>query len=94
MRKHIVEILNVKENLINSLKKDNCIYELKESKRIIKERLGLDPIHLSYPHSMHSLLVQKAVAEAGYASATLGYGGSIRKGDDMYCLNRRFIVQE
>ena len=27
MRKHIVEILNVKENIINALREDNCIHE-------------------------------------------------------------------
>lgn len=68
--------------------------ELTASRQIIQERLGLDAVHLSYPHSMENDAVRKMVAEAGYASASLGYGGNIRKGDDVYRLHRKFIVQE
>lgn len=71
-----------------------CHQELEASRRIIKDRLGLDAVHLSYPHSMENDTVRKMAAEAGYASALLGYGGSIRKGDDVYRLHRKFIVQE
>ena len=73
---------------------EKCCFELLESKRIIKERLGLDAVHFSYPHSMQNMHVREAVAKAGYKSAALGYGGSIRKGADMYCLNRKYITQE
>ena len=71
-----------------------CLQELGESKRIIKEKLGIDAIHLSYPHSMENELVREMASRVGYVSATLGYGGSIRKGDDAFCLHRKFIVQE
>ncbi len=73
---------------------DKCRYELRESKRIIKERTGIDAVHFSYPHSMQDDAVRKDVFEAGYVSATLGYGGSIRRGDDMHLLNRKYITQE
>lgn len=73
---------------------DACLHELVESRRLIKERLGLDAVHLSYPHSMENGCVQEMVLKAGYVSATLGYGGSIRKGDDVFRLHRKFIVQE
>ena len=73
---------------------DVCRRELEASRRVIKERIGVDAVHLSYPHSMEDDAVRKAVADAGFVSATLGYGGRIRKGDDMFCLHRKFIVQE
>lgn len=68
--------------------------ELMESKRVIEEKLGVEVAHLSYPHSMQDERVQRMVAEAGYKSATLGYGGSVRKGDNLYCLNRKHIIQD
>lgn len=68
--------------------------ELHESKRVIKEKLGVEVVHLSYPHSMQDERVQRMIAEAGYTSATLGYGGNVRKGDNMYCLNRKHIIQD
>ena len=68
--------------------------ELMESKRVIEEKLGVEVAHFSYPHSMQDERVQRMVAEAGYTSATLGYGGNVRKGDNMYCLNRKHIIQE
>lgn len=71
-----------------------CRQELEVSRQVIKDRLGLDAVHLSYPHSMENDTVRKMAAEAGYSSASLGYGGSIRKGDDVYRLHRKFIVQE
>lgn len=74
--------------------KDAVIRELEESRRIIRERIGRDAVHLSYPHSMENEAVRAAVSDAGYVSATMGYGGRIRRGDDCFRLNRNFIVQE
>lgn len=71
-----------------------CRQELETSRQVIKDRLGLDAVHLSYPHSMEDDAVRTSVTEAGFISAVLGYGGSIRKGDDRYRLHRKFIVQE
>ena len=79
---------------LTRIDKEACRHELEESRRIIKERLGQDAIHLSYPHSMEDEGVCKMAGEVGYVSAALGYGGSIRKGDDRYRLHRKFIVQE
>lgn len=72
---------------------NDCKRELTESRRIIKERIGIDAIHFSYPHSMQNDAVQREVSDAGFISATLGYGGSIRKGDGNYLLNRKYITQ-
>lgn len=73
---------------------DACRCELEGSRHIIKERIGRDAVHFSYPHSMEDEAVRKAVSEAGFISAALGYGGTIRRGTDRFRLNRKFIVQE
>ena len=67
--------------------------ELAESKRLIEEKLSVMVRHFSYPHSMESAAIQDILQKTGYESATLGYGGTIRKGDNLYRLNRRYIVQ-
>ena len=78
---------------LTRIEEDACHRELEESRRIIRERLGRDAFHFSYPHSMENKAVRRAVSEAGFTSATLGYGGTIRRGDDRFRLNRKYIVQ-
>lgn len=79
---------------LNRMSKEQMEYELNQSRKDVQEHLGIDPTHMSYPHSMYNDEVIHAVKEAGYKSATLGYGGSIRKGDSPYLLNRKYTVQE
>lgn len=67
--------------------------ELWESKERIEKMTGAEVRHFSYPHSSYSPEVAEAVQEAGYRTATLGYGGAIRRGDSPYTLNRNYIVQ-
>ena len=67
--------------------------ELTLSKQQILEHLGVEPIYLSYPHSMESPDLQDLVKLSGYKVAFMGYGGSIRKGDNPFKLNRKHIVQ-
>ena len=67
--------------------------ELLESKKMIESQLGVEVRHLSYPHSMTSESIQYLVKKTGYKSATLGYGGTIRKGNNVFLLNRRYITQ-
>ncbi len=73
---------------------DECRDELVESKRLIKEKLGVDAIHFSYPHSMQNTTIQTMVKDAHYVSAILGYGGCVRKGDNMFCLHRKYVIQK
>ena len=73
---------------------EEAAWELSESKRFIEERLSVRIKHFSYPHSMENADIQAMLRKAGYASATLGYGGTVRKGDNRYRLNRRYIVQQ
>lgn len=79
---------------LDRIGQQECISELLNSRKRIKEMLSVDAAHFSYPHSMKNEFVQKAVAEAGYVSAVMGYGGSVKKSDDLYQLNRKYIIQE
>ena len=72
---------------------DEVRWELTESKRVIENNLPVKVKHFSYPHSMENSSIQALLKEVGYESATLGYGGTIRKGDNPYRLNRKYIVQ-
>ena len=67
--------------------------ELLEGRQIIESKLSVKVKHFSYPHSMESARIQEILKETGFESATLGFGGTIRKGDNPYRLNRRYLVQ-
>lgn len=71
----------------------DCVSELQESAEIISGYIGERPMHFSYPHSFYSKQVTDNVRRAKYISATIGYGGVIRMGDNPYMLNRNYIVQ-
>ena len=68
-------------------------WELEESKRLIEEHLPIKVRHLSYPHSMCNLEIEEMVKALGFESATMGYGGNIRKKDNPFHLYRHYIVQ-
>lgn len=69
--------------------------ELLSSKSMIENKIpGQIVRHFSYPHSMCNVDVEAAVKKAGYESAVLGYGGKIRKGDNVFRLHRNNIVQK
>ena len=68
--------------------------ELSLSKQQILEHLGVEPIYFSYPHSMESPDLQDLVKQTGYKVAFMGFGGSVRKGDNLFKLNRKHIVQQ
>ena len=62
------------------------------AKVIIAGQNNIGPAVKSAQGDITSL--SNAAQKAGYASAVLGYGGSIRKEDNKFRLQRRFIVQE
>lgn len=68
--------------------------EIKESKEVIEQNLGIPVNHFSYPHSMYDDKIVDILKEEGFSSSAVGYGDRIRKGDNLYLLNRRFIVQQ
>lgn len=75
------------------ISKQEAEAELLESKKMIESQLGVKVKHLSYPHSMNNEAIRNLVKQIGYESASLGYGGAVRKGNDVYLLNRRYITQ-
>ena len=78
---------------LTRIPEEEVLWELSESRRTIEAHLPVKVRHFSYPHSMESVSIQEKLKEIGYESATLGYGGTIRKGDNPYRLNRRYIIQ-
>lgn len=67
--------------------------ELLESKNLIEQHLSISVNHFSYPHSAYNMEIANELRLVGYKSATLGYGGSIRRGMEATLLNRKYIVQ-
>jgi peptidoglycan/xylan/chitin deacetylase (PgdA/CDA1 family) len=67
--------------------------ELLESKNLIEQHLSISVNHFSYPHSAYNMEIANELRLIGYKSATLGYGGSIRRGMESMLLNRKYIVQ-
>lgn len=67
--------------------------ELLESKNLIEQHLSISVNHFSYPHSAYNMEIANELRLIGYKSATLGYGGSIRRGMESMSLNRKYIVQ-
>ena len=67
--------------------------ELLESKNLIEQHLSIPVNHFSYPHSAYNMEIANELRLVGYKSATLGYGGSIRRGMELMLLNRKYIVQ-
>lgn len=78
---------------LNRIDHDAMLWELTESKKHIEAHLPVEVHHFSYPHSMENEAVQTALRQAGYLTATLGYGGTVRKANNPYKLYRRYIVQ-
>ena len=71
---------------------ERVLYELTESRNSIESRLSVKVKHFSSPHSMEDESIRFLVKEVGYETAVIGYGGSVRRGDDLYRLKRRYIV--
>lgn len=67
--------------------------ELVESKKQIERHLGVKVLHMSYPNSEQNASVQQLVKEAGFLTAFIGFGGCVRRGDNLYCLYRQYITQ-
>ena len=80
--------------MLTKIPTDEVLTELKESKTIIEQHLSVPVNHFSYPHSAYNMEIANELRLIGYKSATLGYGGSIRRGMNSMLLNRNYIVQE
>lgn len=80
--------------MLTKIPTDEVRTELKESKTIIEQHLSIPINHFSYPHSAYNMEIANELRLIGYKSATLGYGGVIRKGMEAMELSRNYIVQE
>lgn len=80
--------------MLTKIPTDEVRTELKESKTIIEQHLSIPINHFSYPHSAYNMEIANELRLVGYKSATLGYGGSIRRGMNSMLLNRNYIVQK
>lgn len=83
----------VSHPMLNKVSDDQVKEELTLSKNRICQMLSVTPRHLSYPHSAIDNRVVQFAEQMGYLSATLGYGGAIRKDDNVFKWNRKYIVQ-
>ena len=67
---------------------DDRQYEMKDSRRILKERLGVPVNYFSYPVSGFTDEIKKEVKEAGYKGAMATNRGNDRFNKDIYEINR------
>ena len=76
---------------------DILLYELKNSKDILSEKIGKTVEHLSYPYGWITDVSDEAVEMAkrvGYRTAFRSFGGPIRKKDkDLYHLKRIMVYE-
>lgn len=79
---------------LTRLPENKVVSEIMDSKTVIEQRLSVSVKHFSYPHSMYDDSVISVIKDCGIASAAVGYGGRIRRGDNCYILNRKHIVQQ
>lgn len=77
---------------LTRISNEKALYELTESKNAIENHLPVKVKHFSSPHSMENESIRSLIKEVGYETAVIGYGGSVRKGDDLFRLKRRYVV--
>lgn len=58
------------------------------SRKIIKEKLGYEPIAISYPYGIHSPSTIKLAKEAGFKMAFVIQNKHVKKGDSLFTLSR------
>ncbi len=68
--------------------KEEIVRELKESKRILEEKLGQPVLYLAYPIGGFNREIERLVEEAGYKAAFTTNRGYDRFNKDVYALNR------
>ncbi|MBR5327711.1 MAG: polysaccharide deacetylase family protein [Paludibacteraceae bacterium] len=80
--------------MLTKIPTEEVRHELLESKNLIEQHLSISVNHFSYPHSAYNMEIANELRLVGYKSATLGYGGSIRRGMELMLLNRNYVVQK
>ena len=83
----------VSHSAMPSLPKKDVQMELQSSQCRIKEMLGVEVRHFSYPYSKFNDATNKLVWESGYQTAVLGYGGATRFLKENRFYYRDYIIQ-
>ncbi|MDF2882173.1 MAG: polysaccharide deacetylase [Clostridiaceae bacterium] len=76
---------------LNKLTYDEQLYNLKQSKKIIDEKLGINCKYLSYPYGEYNKVTINALKEAGYKMAFTTKGKWAYKSNGIFTLNRIYI---
>jgi len=72
----------------------NVSEELHSSRRIIRERAGVDPLDLAYPNGDHDAGIAQAVAANGYRTAYTTVRGHVTPTADAFTLRRINIAEQ
>lgn len=83
----------VSHSALSLLPKEGVAQELEASRTRIREMLGVDVRHFSYPHSFFNEATNQQVWNTGYETAVIGYGGRIRRSKGCKLFYRNYIVQ-
>lgn len=83
----------VSHSALSLLSETQILHELQNSRKRIKEMLGVDARHFSYPHSFYNETTNRLVWQVGYRTAVIGYGGKTRYRPDNRLFYRNYIVQ-
>ncbi|MBQ3709560.1 MAG: polysaccharide deacetylase family protein [Bacteroidales bacterium] len=83
----------VSHTALSLLPEKRAFRELTVSKHRLEEMLGVKVNHFSYPHSFFSRESNQLVFQAGYQTAVIAYGGSIRRQTNHCFFSRNYIVQ-
>ncbi len=76
---------------LSKLTYDEQVYNLKQSKKVIDEKLGINCRYLSYPYGKYNKTTVNASKEAGYDMAFTTKGKWAYKSNGIYTLNRVYI---
>lgn len=84
----------VSHTALSLLPEKLALRELIASKHRLEAMLGVEVRHFSYPHSFYSKASNQLVFQAGYHTAVIAYGGSVRRRTrNAAFLSRKNIIQ-
>jgi len=73
---------------LTKISPEEALYEMHESRAILKDMFGAEPQYLSYPKGSYNLGVMQGTKAAGYTGAVTVVEHGVRKGDSVYALPR------
>ena len=74
--------------VLTGLEENRILAELRESKMMLEEKLGINIRYFSYPCGFFSNRIKKETADQGYAAACATHPGSEVALDDIYAIRR------